>query len=153
MNTHKEPIKIGDTVSYLNQGEYEVVGLSTMMRDDPGEPEWKITHSIKEVAIADIYKGITYQKPCWVSVKDVAPIEPKETPHSESINEGHPNRYGADPFKEEWVELEPTPPSQIEEESQTQRSLREMYELGKEHGRTLALKDMEIEKLIKEINK
>lgn len=47
-------------------------------------------------------------------------------------------------------EVEPTPPSQIEEESQTQRSLREMYELGKEHGRTLALKDMEIEKLIKE---
>lgn len=46
--------------------------------------------------------------------------------------------------------VEPTPPSQIEEESQTQRSLREMYELGKEHGRTLALKDMEIEKLIKE---
>jgi len=49
------------------------------------------------------------------------------------------------------VLVEPTPPSQIEEESQTQRSLREMYELGKEHGRTLALKDMEIEKLIKEI--
>lgn len=47
--------------------------------------------------------------------------------------------------------VEPTPPSQIEEESQTQRSLREMYELGKEHGRTLALKDMEIEKLLKEI--
>lgn len=44
----------------------------------------------------------------------------------------------------------PTPPSQIEEESQTQRSLREMYELGKEHGRTLALKDMEIERLIEE---
>jgi len=86
MNTHKEPIKIGDTVSYLNQGEYEVVGLSTMMRDDPGEPEWKITHSMKEVAIADIYKGITYQKPCWVSVKDVALL------------------------------VEPTPPSQIEEE-------------------------------------
>jgi len=53
--------------------------------------------------------------------------------------------------KSELASLEPTPPSQIEEESQTQRSLREMYELGKEHGRTLALKDMEIEKLLKEI--
>ena len=81
MNTHKEPIKIGDTVSYLNQGEYEVVGLSTMMPDDPGEPEWKITHTIKEVAIADIHKGITYQKPCWVSIKDVALLEP--TPPSQ----------------------------------------------------------------------
>lgn len=78
MNTHKEPIKIGDTVSYLNQGEYEVVGLSTMMPDDPSEPEWKITHTIKEVAIADIHKGIAYQKPCWVSVKDIAPLEPRE---------------------------------------------------------------------------
>ncbi len=46
--------------------------------------------------------------------------------------------------KSELAPLEPTPPSQIEE------SLKNMYELGKEYGRTLALKDMEIEKLIKE---
>lgn len=52
--------------------------------------------------------------------------------------------------KSELAPLEPTPPSQIEE-SQAQKSLREMYELGKEHGRTLALKDMEIERLSKEI--
>ena len=40
--------------------------------------------------------------------------------------------------------VKPTPPSQIEP------SLLSMYELGKEHGRELALKDMEIEKLLKE---
>lgn len=32
------------------------------------------------------------------------------------------------------VLVEPTPPSQIEEESQTQRSLREMYKLGIKHA-------------------
>lgn len=66
-------IQIGDTVKYFNK-DYLVVGLSTMIYDESctGEPEWKITHEIQEVAIADNYDGISYQKPCWVKVNEVS---------------------------------------------------------------------------------
>lgn len=68
-------IKIGDFVKYENQEEeYVVVGLSTMIydKDCEGEPEWKITHEIQEVAIAGYYSDVSFQKPSWVNVKDVS---------------------------------------------------------------------------------
>ena len=39
----------------------------------------------------------------------------------------------------------------MKEPSQIEKSLREMYELGKKHGYNLAVKDMEIKKLQHEI--
>ena len=66
-------IQIGDIVSYNGNGlDYEVVGLSTMVKEDDGEPEWKITHEIQEVAIADIHDGVTYQKPAWIPIEHIA---------------------------------------------------------------------------------
>lgn len=73
--------------------------------------------------------------------------DPKKGTYNVDFNTGRTGPF----HRIELAPLEPTPPSQIEEESYFGQSLREMYELGKEHGRTLALKDMEIEKLIKEI--
>lgn len=75
----EKKIDIGDIVQYCNQGRYEVVGLSTMIPCDDGEPEWKVTHIVQEVAIVDVSEETTYQKPCWVSVKSasLAPIKDK----------------------------------------------------------------------------
>lgn len=165
MNTHKEeqaPIEwlLDDLLTtILDSSPKELVGLHNKLE--------ALAESIQE------------------RKSELAPLEPRETPHSESINEGHPNRYGADPFKEEWVEVEPniirpasfeggipmgtldctmdegtdiyrepTPPSQIEEEVKS--SFEQGYELGLEHGRELALKDLELlnlEKQLEAINK
>lgn len=67
-------INIGDKVTYSTyDDEYVVVGLSQMIYDEDcaGEPEWKITNEIQEVAIAKYYPETSYQKPSWVSIKDV----------------------------------------------------------------------------------
>lgn len=52
------------------KGDYVVVGISTMVYDEDcdGEPEWKITDQIQEVAIAQYYNYTSYQKPCWLKV-------------------------------------------------------------------------------------
>ena len=51
-------------------GEYIVVGLSQMIYDEEceGEPEWKITKEIQEVAIAKEYDKVTFQKPSWHTI-------------------------------------------------------------------------------------
>lgn len=70
--------EIGEIVTYKDK-KYEVVGLSTMVWEDDGEPEWKITHEIQEVAIADIHEGVTYQKPAWLPVGEIKSIKPEYT--------------------------------------------------------------------------
>lgn len=52
------------------KGDYVVVGTSTMVYDEDceGEPEWKITDEVQEVAIAQYYNDTSYQKPCWLKV-------------------------------------------------------------------------------------
>lgn len=139
MNTHKEPkFKIGDRVE-TRLGEGRIADYKPKMwEQDPIRFVVELDNGNREVFAID----------------QLAPLEPKETPHSESLNEGHPNRYGVDPFKEEWVEVEPTPPSQIEEEVKS--SFEQGYELGLEHSRELALKDLELlnlERQLEAINK
>jgi hypothetical protein len=48
-------------------GDYIVVGVSRMIYDEDceGEPEWKITHDVQEVAIAKEMEGDSFQKPSW----------------------------------------------------------------------------------------
>lgn len=60
-------VNMGDIVIYGNR-EYIVVGLSNMIYDETceGEPELKITKELQEVAIADKFNDISYQKPCWL---------------------------------------------------------------------------------------
>ena len=47
--------------------DYIVVGVSRMIYDEDceGEPEWKITHDVQEVAIAKEMEGDSFQKPSW----------------------------------------------------------------------------------------
>lgn len=73
----KQVIRIGDDVDY-NGKTYEVVGLSTMKNNHDGEPEWTITHDIQEVAIADKYDGVTYQKPAWLTIEQLTHPSSKE---------------------------------------------------------------------------
>lgn len=102
MNTHKEPIINYTThCPQCDSEEIEMIG------DREYNDEWHCED-------CDTEFGTFVQKE---HIVELVPLEPKETPHSESINEGHPNRYGADPFSQEWVELEPTPPSQTKEET------------------------------------
>ena len=64
-------ITLGQKVK-LYGSEYVVVGLSMMDRVNcDGEPEWRITEDIQEVAVAEPFKDISYQKPSWVSVKEL----------------------------------------------------------------------------------
>ena len=51
-------------------GDYIVVGLSQMIYDEDceGEPEWKITKEIQEVAIAEPFEDYSFQKPSWHTV-------------------------------------------------------------------------------------
>lgn len=60
---------IGRRIKVYND-DHVVVGTSTMVydKDCEGEPEWKITDQIQEVAIAKYYSDISYQKPCWLKV-------------------------------------------------------------------------------------
>ena len=55
------------------KGDYVVVGVSTMVYDEDceGEPEWKITDQVQEVAIAIYYNDTSYQKPCWLKVSEL----------------------------------------------------------------------------------
>ena len=64
--------QIGDKVK-TKYGEYIIVGISTMIydKDCEGEPEWKITKEVQEIAIAKDYPIISYQKPSWISVKEI----------------------------------------------------------------------------------
>jgi hypothetical protein len=79
--------EIGEIVTYRGK-EYEVVGLSTMVWEDDGEPEWKITHEIQEVAIADIREGVTWQKPAWLPVREIKSTKPVYTaPFLDGIDE------------------------------------------------------------------
>jgi len=57
--------------------DYVVVGLSQMIYDEDceGEPEWKITKEIQEVAIALEYDYISFQKPSWHSVVELQSLE------------------------------------------------------------------------------
>ena len=68
-------INIGDKIQAFGK-EYIVVGLSTMIYDNDctGEPEWKITKEIQEVAIAKEYDTITFQKPCWCKISEITLI-------------------------------------------------------------------------------
>lgn len=68
----REKIVIGSKVIAYGQ-EYIIVGLSTMVYDQDcsGEPEWKITKDVKEVAITKDYLEISFQKPAWISVNEV----------------------------------------------------------------------------------
>lgn len=63
---------IGDKVKAFGD-EYVIVGISTMIydKDCTGEPEWKITKEIQEVAIAKDYPHVTYQKPSWINIKEL----------------------------------------------------------------------------------
>ena len=70
--------EIGEIVIYRGK-KYEVVGLSTMVKEDDGEPEWKITHEIQEVAIADIHEDVTWQKPAWLPVREIKSTKPEYT--------------------------------------------------------------------------
>lgn len=68
-------IGINDLIIYKPDGKkYVVVGLSTMIYDEfcAGEPEWKHTHKIQEVAISEPFKGIIFRKPSWVNINEVA---------------------------------------------------------------------------------
>lgn len=79
--------EIGEIVTYKGR-KYEVVGLSTMVKEDDGEPEWKITHEIQEVAIAEYRVGITYQKPAWLPVGEIKSTRPEYTaPFLDGIDE------------------------------------------------------------------
>ena len=52
-------------------GDYIVVGISQMVYDEDceGEPEWKNTKEVQEVAIAKEFDEISYQKPSWHKVQ------------------------------------------------------------------------------------
>lgn len=65
-------MKLGDKIQAFG-GEYVIVGLSRMVYDDDctGEPEWKITHEIQEIAIAKDHEGDSYQKPSWHKVSEL----------------------------------------------------------------------------------
>lgn len=68
-------MNIGDKVEYMGR-EYFVCGLSTMVYDDDctGEPEWKITKEIQEVAIVEPFyqdRDYEFHKPAWVNIIDV----------------------------------------------------------------------------------
>jgi hypothetical protein len=68
----REGLTMGRLFS-LKGETYQVVGQSRMIydKDCEGEPEWKITSRVQQVAIARYYKGISMQKPCWLSVQEV----------------------------------------------------------------------------------
>jgi hypothetical protein len=57
-------------------GEYIVVGVSHMIYDEDceGEPEWKITNEIQEVAIATPFEDHSFQKPSWHKVSALTPL-------------------------------------------------------------------------------
>ena len=53
-------------------GKYIIVGISQMVYDEDceGEPEWKMTKEIQEVAIAEEFDGeYSFQKPSWHTIK------------------------------------------------------------------------------------
>ena len=78
LTSHSQAIRervswyIGQTLNVYG-AEHVVVGISTMIYDTDceGEPEWKITDEIQEVAIAIKYPHTTYQKPCWLKVSEL----------------------------------------------------------------------------------
>ena len=79
--------KLGDIV-FFREETYEVVGLSRMIydKDCEGEPEWKITETLQEVAIALPglgVAGVSFQKPCWVSPSELSQEKKQTTPHTE----------------------------------------------------------------------
>lgn len=78
INKMKEELKLGDKIKAFGH-EYEIVGLSRMVydKDCEGEPEWKITKEIQEVAIAKIYSDVSFQKPTWIKL-EVLTLSPKE---------------------------------------------------------------------------
>lgn len=65
---------IGKKVQAFGE-EYIVVGISTMIYDEDceGEPEWKITKEVQEIAIAKDYDEISFQKPSWHSLQALTP--------------------------------------------------------------------------------
>lgn len=78
-------MKIGDFVEY-GKDKYFICGLSTMIYDDDcdGEPEWKITKTIQEVALVEPFsKGRVYEfhKPLWVRVTGVKLLEEAQNDH------------------------------------------------------------------------
>lgn len=64
--------KLNDKIKAFGK-EYIIVGLSQMVYDEDctGEPEWKITHEIQEIAIATYCDGISYQKPSWHKLSEI----------------------------------------------------------------------------------
>lgn len=65
-NARTEEWHLGKKINVFD-GTYIVVGLSQMIYDEDceGEPEWKITKEVQEVAIAQEYDDISFQKPSW----------------------------------------------------------------------------------------
>jgi len=101
MNTHKEPkFKVRDWVVVNGYRNGEIGYIEEVDLDDTETPY--------TVRFEGANKGSAYYEE-----SSLAPLEPKETPHSESQNIGHPNRYGVEP-------VEPTPPSQIDPPDNTE---------------------------------
>lgn len=59
---------IGKKVHVFNE-DFVVVGITTMTYDNEGEPEWKITNTVQEVALVKYCEGISYQKPTWYNIE------------------------------------------------------------------------------------
>lgn len=62
-------LPIGEIVKY-NGKNWVIVGASCMLNEENGEPEWKITKQIQEIALAEPFDNESWQKPFWISVKD-----------------------------------------------------------------------------------
>lgn len=70
-------LHIGQKVSWKDQ-PYYICGLSTMVYDEDctGEPEWKITKEIQEVALVEPFNEGNereFHKPHWVGASEVKP--------------------------------------------------------------------------------
>lgn len=90
----------------------------------------------------------------WQSVEPKEEIPEIILPHPNNLPSGFEVKTKGEVSvrHEERMTIPQTEPKEdTTEPTQVQKSLKEMYELGKEHGRALAERDMEIKRLIKEI--
>lgn len=61
----------------VNKKMWQVVGISQMIydKDCEGEPEWKHTNEVQEIAIREPSESITMEKPLWVSIENFELVE------------------------------------------------------------------------------
>jgi hypothetical protein len=75
-----EDYKIGNEIALCFDKQsgvfknYVICGVSTMIYDEDcaGEPEWKHTKEIQEIAVIEPFEGDRiFAKPSWIKVKDL----------------------------------------------------------------------------------